>query len=68
MDRVAMTNMILLIDQIDDQATKNLYDVKFETPFLKDTVEFYNNESLRLLTENSAPDYIRKIHSRYMEE
>ena len=69
MDRIAMTNMILLIDQIDDQVgQKKLYETKFEAPFLKDTKSFYNKESLQLLTENSAPDYIRKIHSRYNEE
>ena len=37
MDRVAMTNMVMLIDQIDDPSSKNLYESKFEGPFLVDT-------------------------------
>lgn len=41
MDRVAMTNMVMLIDQIDDPNAKCLYETKFEGPFLADTQKFY---------------------------
>lgn len=68
MDRVAMTNMVMLIDQIDDPNAKGLYESKFEGPFLVDTKKFYVKLSLQLLTENSAPDYITKIHHMYLDE
>lgn len=68
MDRVAMTNMVMLIDQIDDPNAKGLYESKFEGPFLVDTKKFYVKLSLQLLSENSAPDYITKIHHMYLDE
>jgi hypothetical protein len=47
-----------MIDEIDDPNSKTLYENQFEKQFLVETTEFYNHESLRLLSNNSAANYI----------
>lgn len=58
MDRIVMQRVIVMMDEIDNPTKKELYENQFETQFLAETREFYNKESLQLLTNNSAPDYI----------
>lgn len=40
---------------------RDVYEEDFEKPFLKMSREFFKAESQRLLTENSAPVYLRKV-------
>ncbi|CAF0923855.1 unnamed protein product [Didymodactylos carnosus] len=45
-----------------------VYAEDFETPFLLQSAEFYRLESQKLLAENSASVYIRKVAARISEE
>ncbi|CAF1210691.1 unnamed protein product, partial [Didymodactylos carnosus] len=45
-----------------------VYAEDFETPFLQQSAEFYRLESQKLLAENSASVYIRKVAARISEE
>eukprot|EP00117_Sycon_ciliatum_P030153 scpid29936/ scgid23840/ Cullin-3 len=47
---------------------RRVYERDFEEPFLRESAEFYQLESQRFLSENSASVYIRKVESRLKEE
>ncbi|CAF3478564.1 unnamed protein product [Rotaria sp. Silwood1] len=47
---------------------RSVYADDFETPFLLQSAEFYRLESQKLLAENSASVYIRKVAARISEE
>ncbi|UJR20900.1 hypothetical protein I4U23_024009 [Adineta vaga] len=47
---------------------RSVYAEDFETPFLQQSAEFYRLESQKLLAENSASVYIRKVAVRINEE
>ncbi|CAF3406218.1 unnamed protein product [Rotaria socialis] len=47
---------------------RSVYADDFETPFLLQSAEFYRLESQKLLAENSASVYIRKVATRISEE
>ncbi|CAF3865486.1 unnamed protein product [Rotaria sp. Silwood1] len=48
--------------------SRHIYAEFFETPFLQHSTEFYQRESEKLLAENNASDYIRKVFARIHEE
>ncbi|XP_019861283.1 PREDICTED: cullin-3-B-like [Amphimedon queenslandica] len=47
---------------------RDVYEEDFERPFLQMSREFYKAESQKLLAENSAPVYLRKVEARLVEE
>ncbi|CAF0942048.1 unnamed protein product [Adineta steineri] len=47
---------------------RSVYAEDFEIPFLQQSAEFYRLESQKLLAENSASVYIRKVAARIGEE
>ncbi|XP_028320345.1 cullin-3-like isoform X2 [Gouania willdenowi] len=47
---------------------RSVYEEDFETPFLKMSAEFLQMESQKLLAENSASVYIKKVEARINEE
>lgn len=40
---------------------KPTYEADFEQAFLADAAEFYKKEAAEFLTQNNAPDYMRKV-------
>jgi len=54
--------------QANSSATANVYERDFEAIFLDTTQEFYRNESSSYLSQNTAPDYVRKAQQRLAEE
>jgi cullin 3 len=54
--------------QANASATANVYERDFEAIFLDTTQEFYRNESSSYLSQNTAPDYVRKAQARLAEE
>lgn len=45
-----------------------LYDIEFQKHFIRETREFYQVESEIYMTQNSVPEYLRKIEQRLLEE
>jgi len=45
-----------------------LYDIEFEKYFIRETREFYQVESEIYITQNSVPEYLKKIQSRLIQE
>ena len=45
-----------------------VYEQDFETYFLEDTRSFYRSESRIFLSQNTCPDYLKKIELRLFEE
>uniref|UniRef100_T1H3H7 Cullin family profile domain-containing protein n=1 Tax=Megaselia scalaris TaxID=36166 RepID=T1H3H7_MEGSC len=48
--------------------SRNVYEEDFEKPFLQQSASFYNMESQRLLAENNASVYIKKVEQILQEE
>ena len=48
--------------------SKKVYDCEFEEPLLKETAEFYRQESNQLITESSCGQYIDKANERLRQE
>jgi len=46
----------------------NVYEEEFEQHFLVATREFYKNESEQFLSQNTVPDYLRKVEERINQE
>eukprot|EP00474_Spongospora_subterranea_P009663 CRZ10121.1 hypothetical protein [Spongospora subterranea] len=46
----------------------NLYEQLFETVFLEETRQFYKKESAEFISQNTVPDYLKKIEQRLIEE
>jgi len=61
----ANLGMLLELGQAD---YSNVYERDFETQFLASTQEFYRQESLTYLSENTAIDYVAKATARIDEE
>ncbi|KAI2498715.1 cullin-like protein [Fragilaria crotonensis] len=61
----ANLGMLLELGQAD---YSNVYERDFETQFLGTTQEFYAQESLAYLSENTAVDYVTKATARMDEE
>lgn len=61
----ANLGMLLELGQAD---YSNVYERDFESLFLSTTQEFYRQESLGYLAENSATDYVSKATARLDEE
>jgi cullin 3 len=61
----ANLGMLLELGQAD---FSNVYERDFETQFLGTTQEFYSQESLAYLSENTAVDYVTKATARMDEE
>ena len=45
-----------------------IYRKGFETPFLKETEEYYKKESNEFISSNSVVDYLVKVEKRFDEE
>lgn len=43
---------------------KPTYEADFEQAFLADAAEFYKKEAAEFLSQNNAPDYLRKVRGR----
>jgi cullin 3 len=61
----ANLGMLLELGQAD---YSNVYERDFETQFLGSTQEFYRQESLSYLSQNTAMDYVTKATQRMEEE
>lgn len=61
----ANLGMLLELGQAD---SSNVYEKDFEQLFLTSTAEFYQNESLTYLSQNTATDYVTKATKRLDEE
>lgn len=48
--------------------SRNVYEEDFEKPFLQQSASFYNMESQRLLAENNASVYIKKVEQILQDE
>jgi len=48
--------------------SSNVYEEEFEVYFLKETCQFYRSESHLFLSQNTCPDYLKKVESRICEE
>ncbi|ESN98221.1 hypothetical protein HELRODRAFT_101759 [Helobdella robusta] len=66
-DRGAVKNgcQMLMVLGIDSRA---VYEEDFERPFLVQSAEFYKLESEKLLSENSASVYLKRVEARIFEE
>jgi hypothetical protein len=42
---------------------KPTYEADFEQAFLADAAEFYKKEAAEFLSQNNAPDYLRKVRA-----
>lgn len=61
--------VLLGLDESDSsKSTLDVYKEYFEKPFLKATLEYYNNESKQFLAENSVVEYMKKAEARLDEE
>jgi cullin 3 len=49
-------------------STTSVYTEEFEDPFIAATAEFYRMESLEYLSQNTCPEYLRKVEQRLNEE
>lgn len=47
---------------------EKVYENEFEAPFLSATRTFYREESLLFISQNTCPDYVRKVEGRLSEE
>ncbi|CDK29554.1 unnamed protein product [Kuraishia capsulata CBS 1993] len=68
--QVAIKSFVSLGFELSDFRKKNLsiYMSAFETPFLRETENFYRKESREFLQNNSVVDYITKAEARLSEE
>lgn len=48
--------------------SSSVYEEDFETYFLEGTQAFYRNESRLFLSQNSCPDYLKRVERRISEE
>jgi cullin 3 len=67
-DRGAVQNTCKMLMALGINNKRDVYEEDFEKPFLQMSKEFYKAESQRLLTENSAPVYLKKVEMRLNEE
>ncbi|XP_024890678.1 cullin-3-like [Temnothorax curvispinosus] len=66
-DRSAIKNACQMLITLGIN-NRQVYEEDFERPFLQQSAEFYRGESQKLLTENSASEYIEKVEARIREE
>jgi cullin 3 len=67
-DRGAVKSACQMLMVLGVENHRSVYEEDFELAFLKETAEFYQLESQRLLKENSASVYVRKVDGRIREE
>jgi cullin 3 len=70
-DRVLMKNCLsMLVDCNGNHNNQPLevYEKDFEKDFLLQTRQFYQSEASNFISENTVPDYLRKIEQRIREE
>lgn len=46
----------------------SVYETEFESAFLDATRNFYRQESVEYIAQNTCPDYMRKVETRLVEE
>jgi cullin 3 len=66
-DFVLVKNILSMLVALGVNSRK-VYQHDFERSFLDTSRTFYHEESLRYLTENTCPDYLRKAEQRLNEE
>jgi len=67
LDQDLMRSILSMLDMVGVDAS-NVYEEEFETPFLAETKTFYQNESQQFISENTCPDYMKKVEARLYEE
>ena len=63
--------MGLNVENLNEQSTRfdfSVYIYSFEDIFIEKTIEFYTQESSKLLSHNSLPEYMKKVEERLMYE
>ena len=63
-------NLILVSLGLDDtdstKSTLDIYVKYFETPFVKDSDQFYAVESKTFMNENSTSEYMKKVATLFL--
>ena len=66
-DQVLVKNILDMLVRLGGDS-RGVYQHDFERHFLKETEAFYQDESLKFLSENTCLDYIEKAELRLQEE
>jgi len=66
-DRVLMKNCLAMLVEVNVVST-DVYQEDFERDFLVETRNFYQQESQDFMSQNTVPDYLRKIEARIKQE
>ena len=64
-------DMGLNVENFDEESTRvdfSVYINSFEDIFIERTIEFYTQESSKLLSHNSLTEYMKKVEERLMDE
>ncbi|KAK0404401.1 hypothetical protein QR680_017439 [Steinernema hermaphroditum] len=65
--RMGIKNACAMLVALGNE-TSSVYEKEFEKDFLRESAEFYQNESQRFLADNSASVYLRKVEECLAEE
>eukprot|EP00463_Aulacantha_scolymantha_P000488 TRINITY_DN1299_c0_g1_i1.p1 TRINITY_DN1299_c0_g1~~TRINITY_DN1299_c0_g1_i1.p1 ORF type:complete len:628 (-),score=103.46 TRINITY_DN1299_c0_g1_i1:126-2009(-) len=66
-DKVLMKNCLSMLVEVNVTSTE-VYVQVFEKEFLKQTRTFYQQESQDFISQNTCPEYLRKIEKRIWQE
>lgn len=59
-DRVLMKNCLSMLVDVNVN-TADVYQEEFERDFLAETRNFYQHESQEFMSQNTVPDYLKKV-------
>uniref|UniRef100_A0A0N4ZRT9 CULLIN_2 domain-containing protein n=1 Tax=Parastrongyloides trichosuri TaxID=131310 RepID=A0A0N4ZRT9_PARTI len=67
-DRTALKDACKMLLHMGNSSDRSLYEKLFEKEFLKDTKEFYEVKSQKMLIDNSADVYVEKVQEILKKE